>query len=160
MAALIEGIKIDGTLIKDTLNGIGDLGKTVKTIITGKLDPKDEAAIEMAFAELQNKKDAAQTDINKIEAASSSIFVAGWRPYIGWVCGTALAVYYIPQSIAASILWVVQCCMVLKHAPDVTTVALPVYPLTYNIAEIVGLVFSMLGFGGIRAWEKSKGVAR
>jgi hypothetical protein len=77
--------------------------------IIGKLIP-DKAAAAAAQAQLQMMVSqgavteelqqltaitTAQTDVNKVEAASASIFVAGWRPYVGWVCGTGLAMEFI-----------------------------------------------------------------
>jgi hypothetical protein len=160
MAPLINGITIDGSLIKDTLSGVGGFFKDIRSAITGKIDPEKEAAINMQMAELETKVDSAQTDINKIEAASSSVFVAGWRPYIGWICGTALGVYYIPQALIGAVLWLIQCISVMYAAPDISKVTLPAYPVVFDVAQIIGLVLSLLGMGAIRMSEKIKGVAR
>ena len=54
-------------------------------------DPTQAAAAKLELLKMQQEGDlavmVAQTDINKIEAGSSSLFVAGWRPFVGWVCG-------------------------------------------------------------------------
>jgi hypothetical protein len=111
----------------------------------------DPAARDKAAADAQTKlldlvaqQNQAQVEINKIEAASSSIFVAGWRPFIGWTCGVGLAWQYIGLPIAAAIAVNVDPSIVL---PSV------------NGDYLMELVFAMLGFGGLRTFEKLKGTA-
>lgn len=87
---------------------------------------------------------SAQSDINKVEAASGSTFVSGWRPAIGWVCALALTFQYIVRPLAGSV-------MVL------TGHTLPTLPgLDDNLWQ---LMFGMLGMGTLRTAEKFKGVA-
>jgi len=160
MSALIEGIKIDGTIIKETLSGIGGLARDIRAAITGKIDPDKQAEIEMKLADMEARAMSAQTDINKIEAANPNVFVSGWRPFIGWVCGFSLAVYYIPQALVATALWTIQCTMVMRAAADIGKVVLPAYPIIFNVAEILGLVASLLGLSVSRSFEKNKNVAR
>ncbi|CAB4219402.1 Holin of 3TMs, for gene-transfer release [uncultured Caudovirales phage] len=88
--------------------------------------------------------DQAQNDVNKSEAASGSIFVGGWRPFIGWVCGAALAFQYIIRPLATMALTAMQ-------RPDII---LP--GLDDNLWQ---LMLGMLGMGGLRTYEKAKGVA-
>lgn len=88
---------------------------------------------------------AGQLAINKLEAQSPSVFVAGWRPFIGWVCGAALAYQYLIRPI---IIYV----SALKgldptHIPP---------GLDNNLWE---LMFGMLGLGTLRTFEKVKGTA-
>lgn len=91
----------------------------------------------------------AQVDINKEEAKHPSVFVAGWRPAIGWVCACSLFTYYVPYCLAATGMWVYQCIITktLVERPDL------------NIADLVGLVAAMLGVGLPRTYEKIKEVA-
>lgn len=84
-----------------------------------------------------------QADVNKIEAASDHVFVSGWRPFIGWVCGLSLALQFLIFPIAA---W-----MALYWHVTLTFPALPT-------EMFYGLLFGMLGIGGMRSWEKTKGV--
>lgn len=86
-----------------------------------------------------------QLDINKEEAKSASIFVAGWRPFIGWVCGFALAYTYIgyPMLIWALSIW----------KPGIAPPKLVTDNMLYE------LMFGMLGMAGLRSFDKSKGVA-
>jgi hypothetical protein len=91
----------------------------------------------------------AQVDLNKTEAQHPSVFVAGWRPAIGWVCAMSLFTYYVPYCLAATGMWVYQCVNAgsLVERPDL------------NIADLVGLVAAMLGVGLPRTYEKVKEVA-
>jgi hypothetical protein len=103
------------------------------------------AEAEATLLGLLGQQQQGQVEINKIEAANANIFVAGWRPFIGWVCGAALAYTYI---IAPFWAW-----WLTVYYP---TVSLPTLP-SDNLFE---LVLAMLGLGGLRAFEKLKGVSR
>jgi hypothetical protein len=85
-----------------------------------------------------------QVELNKVEATNRSIFVAGWRPWIGWVCGMALFTYYIPQYLMASILWTMTCWK---------TGSLVAYPIT-DIKDLTQLLIGMLGLATLRTTEK------
>lgn len=87
----------------------------------------------------------AQLQVNQAEAASPSLFVAGWRPAIGWVCGSALAYTYLlyPLLTWACAAW----------APHL------VPPKLGNDGMLYELLLGMLGLGGMRTFEKIKGVA-
>jgi hypothetical protein len=85
-----------------------------------------------------------QIDTNKVEAANPSVFVSGWRPFIGWVCGAACAWNWIGLPIAAMALKVYQIEMPLSPA---------------NLSEMLPVLMGMLGLGGLRTIEKIKGVA-
>lgn len=116
-------------------------------------DPKQqaEAAYQMAllkqqtdFKELEAQiaEIQSQTDTNKAEATNSSIFVAGWRPYVGWVCGTGLAYQYLFNPIFS---WVA----VIMHWP---------VPPELDLSTLITMLGGMLGFGAMRTAEKIKGV--
>lgn len=111
-------------------------------------DPTEKAkAIVAANTEMLTfiaAQNAGQTEIDKAEATNPNLFVAGWRPFIGWVCGAGLAWVFLLGPIATYVLSVT--------SPNVH---LPVIP-TDGLME---LVTAMLGFGGLRTFEKIKGVA-
>ena len=97
---------------------------------------------EGAFKELDGELEAmrGQIEINKVEANNSNIFVAGWRPAIGWVCGAALAYQYLIRPFLIGMF------------------GFPAMPaLDDNLWQ---LMLGMLGLGGLRTWEKTKGVAK
>ena len=111
---------------------------------------KAKAEMEAALVKASNEAALAQVEVNKIEAGHSSVFVAGWRPFIGWVCGVALALYYVPMIIIGMALWIWACLEAGQLVPRPEL----------GIAEIIGLVMAMLGMGGLRTLEKLNGVAR
>jgi hypothetical protein len=86
-----------------------------------------------------------QIGINAVEAASPSGFTSGWRPAIGWVCAAALAYQYVGRP-------------VLQLGFGLAGQVLP--PLPGIDGELWQLMLGMLGLGGIRTYEKVKGVAR
>jgi hypothetical protein len=90
-----------------------------------------------------------QLRINEKEASHASIFVAGWRPFIGWVCGTALVWNFIVQPL---LLWVAylmpELGLDLSSAPKLDT------------DELMTVLLGMLGLGGLRTYEKKLGVSR
>ena len=87
----------------------------------------------------------AQTDINKIEAGSSSLFVAGWRPFVGWCCGAAFLYAAILEPLARFISKVM-----FSYAGD-----FPAIDTTLTMQILLGL----LGMAGLRSWDKKNGVA-
>ena len=89
--------------------------------------------------------DLAQAQANVEAAKSSSVFVAGARPAILWICALGLFTNFFAMPLAE---W-----GVAIWAPHI---ALP----ELNTSEIMGLTLSLLGLGGLRSWEKSKGIAR
>jgi len=118
--------------------------------ITGLIpDPGARAeAQETIEKELVTAANAAlqgQLEINKVEAAHKSIFVAGWRPFIGWVCGFGVAWAFVLGPIAAAVVASIGADVVL---PEIAT---------DNLME---LVLGMLGLAGLRTFEKVKAVSR
>lgn len=87
---------------------------------------------------------SAQTDINKVEAASASLFIAGWRPYVGWICGTGLGMDCIVRPLVN---WIAALC---GHPVD--------FPVLSN-ALLQSTMAGLLGLGHIaRTVEKVQGV--
>lgn len=132
------------------------IGPIIETVgkVSDDLFTSDE---EMAKAELdayvaETDRMAGQTEINKVEAAHSSLFVAGWRPAIGW-CG-ALAMFY--QFIAYPLMvwgW---------HAMQAAgwiSIGLVEPPMLDTDALWV-IITGILGLGAARTVEKVKAVAR
>lgn len=114
-------------------------------------------AAKLKLLELQEKGELAQMtgqlEINKIEAGSSSLFVAGGRPFIIWVCGVSLALSYIPKALVLSAFWAYQAWATI-HAGGQT---LPVFP-DLGTTDLLGLLGAILGLGGMRTFEKVKEV--
>jgi len=123
----------------------------VVTNVIGRVlpDPKAKADALQKLAELQQNGDLAvmaqQADINKIEAASADKFTSRWRPFIGWVCGGALAIQLVLAPLA------VQISTIAGH---------PVPLVTMDVSLLSTLLIGMLGLGGMRTVEKLNGVAK
>lgn len=103
-------------------------------------------AAEAALLEAFNQASLAQTRINEIEAGHKSIFVAGWRPFIGWVCGVAILWSFLVHPVAV---WA------MKTWGD-PSIVLP----SIDTDGLYQLVLAMLGMSGLRTFERMKGVAR
>jgi len=106
---------------------------------------KAERELEAKLATHLAKIDLAQLEINKAEAAHRSIFVAGWRPFIGWTCGIAIAWTYVAQPFLA-----------FGLAQSGHLIDLP----ALDLSQMMPVLMGMLGLGGLRTFEKFKGVSK
>lgn len=111
-------------------------------------DPTQAAQAKLELFKLQQSGELAQItgqmDINKTEAASTSVFVSGWRPAIGWICGAALAYQYIIRPFVS---W------------GVIAAGHPLPPMPGLDDNLWQLLLGMLGLGGLRTFEKINNVA-
>ena len=131
------------------LTGIG----AVANVVSGVMDrfwPKqmteaEKASANLAILEALKASDLAQIEVNKAEAAHASWFVAGWRPAVGWTCAAAFAYTFVVQPFMYSMLGLFG-----------VKVPLPIL----DMGALMTVLLGMLGMGGMRSWEKSKGVAR
>jgi|TARA_R100000808_G_scaffold23747_1_gene53134 hypothetical protein len=134
---------------------IASLITTLLPAVTDVVDrflPEDKEAKAKAKRDIEEKLtnhlaqiDLAQLEINKHEASHRSIFVAGWRPFIGWSCGIALAWTYVATPILQFVL-----------AQTGHLIDLPALDMTQMMPVLMG----MLGLGGLRTFEKFKKVSR
>lgn len=141
--------------------GAMEVGKTVaglfQSIITRVWpDPADAARAAQAMAELEQagefkRLDFAlqemqmQADVNKVEAAHASVFVSGWRPAVGWVCGLALFWHFIGRPMAT---WILLLSGIQTEIPEV------------DMSDLWVILAGLLGLGGMRSYEKVHKVAR
>lgn len=126
---------------------IGPITSILERFIPDK-GKREEMAHEIAMT-IENNVHAqtmAQMEINKVEAAHASIFVAGARPFILWVCGLSLAWQYLIRPI-------------MEWAAFLAGVNLTGAP-QLDIGELTMILLSLLGLGGMRSYEKKNGVAR
>lgn len=125
------------------------LGGSAVNMATGVADiidkfvetEEEKKAAAVVLLKIQQEPDKWQTEINKIEAAHRSMFVAGWRPAIGWICASALAWG-----------WIVAPLLVFFYPGR----ELP----AIEIGQAISLVMAMLGMGALRSYEKSNGLTK
>jgi len=125
---------------------------TILDVVTGPIDKlivdKDKKNAFRHELEMEILRTGlAQMEVNKAEAQHPSVFVAGWRPFIGWVCGFALAWHFMGYDLLN---W-----LRLAFFPD-----MPAAPALGGSETLVTVLLSMLGLGGLRTVEKLKGVSR
>jgi len=101
--------------------------------------------IESQLTEHLASIDLAQLEVNKAEAKSRNVFIAGWRPFIGWTCGLALCWTYILQPVAQFVL------AQTGHLIDLPGL---------DMSTMMPVLLGMLGLGGLRSWEKHKGLTK
>jgi roadblock/LC7 domain-containing protein len=122
------------------------LGTLVDRLIPDKAAAeKAKAEMEMQLVNAANEAAMAQVEVNKIEAGHSSVFVAGWRPFIGWVCAAGLAWAFVVAPVAS---WALLVLGIKAELPVI------------QFDHLFELVLAMLGIGGLRTFEKMRGVAR
>ena len=122
---------------------IGQLIGPVTGLLDKFIEDKDQKAAlahEIATMSERHAQEAlkGQLDINKVEAAHKSLFVAGWRPFIGWICGVALAYNFVVRDL---IIWL---------TPTFET------PPALQMDHLMTVLLGMLGLGGLRTYEKIK----
>ena len=83
----------------------------------------------------------AQIEVNKVEAAHESIFISGWRPFIGWACGIALCYHFILEPI---IQYTFIASGVQFQTPE------------FDFSQLSTIVMAMLGMSSLRTYEKTK----
>ena len=121
--------KAAGKVVNDALGGVN---KILDTVVTTSVE---RGKIDIEFNKLQ-------TEINKLEAVKGSLFVSGWRPFVGWVCGVGVGFNFVLRPIFNYVL--------LVFYPDVPIME------SLSMAQLIPLLTGMLGFGAIRTYEKVK----
>ncbi len=130
--------------VEGVFSGIGELAKDIRSAITGDPTPEKQAEIQQNLMELEFAVKKAQTDINLQEAKHPNIFVSGWRPFIGWICGLAIFYNFIFNPF---LMWILK------------IYAVKVMPPPLDTGSLMTLVMSLLGLGGMRTYEKFKNVS-
>jgi len=122
------------------LGAVSDLASAVINKIWPDKSEQEKKQLAAAVALVQG-----QMEINKTEAAHPSVFVSGWRPFIGWVCGMAFAWNWIGISVVKVGLAIYGSAVVVQMA---------------DMSEMMPVLLGMLGLGALRSYEKTKDVAR
>lgn len=129
---------------------LGALIKPVTGLLDKFIEDKDEKnriAFELSTMAARHAQDLAKAQIavNQQEASHKSLFVAGWRPAVGWVCVLGMASNFMVIPTVNFVL-----------ALEQSSVVVPVL----NLSEMLPILMGMLGLGGLRTFEKTKGVQR
>ena len=106
---------------------------------------KAKQEIERTLVENANQLNLAQLAVNKAEAEHRSVFVAGWRPMIGWSC-------------AIGIFWLFVGHPIVVYLDAMDGVVSPIPTIDHDI--LLELTFAMLGMAGLRTFEKLKGITK
>lgn len=125
---------ISGLLGGSAAQPIEAIGNVFDKLFTSD---EERAQAEAVLSKMAQEPHILQAEINKIEASHRSVFVAGWRPMLGWVCGLGIAFAYLVNP---ALQW---------FTGDLG----PELPMEY----MNELVLALLGLGGLRTFEKIKG---
>lgn len=106
---------------------------------------EERMAAKYKVLELEKSGELAQIAVNSKEAEHSSVFVAGWRPFIGWVCGGAFAWHFILLPVMTAVLHML---------------SIPFDAPVFEMQALMTVLGGMLGLGGLRTYERIQGVAR
>jgi len=126
---------------------IGPATKLLGKFIEDK-DTKNKIAFELStMAEKHAQQLAmAQIEVNKAEAASGSLFKGGWRPAVGWTCAIAFLYHFILKDLI-----IFGCAMAGVAIPDLPS---------FDMGTLLTVLGGMLGIGGLRTYEKQKGLTK
>ena len=126
-------------MIRELINPVSKI--LDKLVVDKDLKVKLEHEIK---TEIQ-RANLAQIDVNKAEAQHRSIFVAGWRPFIGWTCAVAMGYHFVLQPI---IVFVLSANGVNYDLPE------------FDMGSLMTIVLGILGLGSMRSFEKYKGITK
>ena len=126
---------------------IGPVTGILDKVVEDK-DQKAKLAHELATMadKLSHEQQLAQIEVNKAEAASGSLFKGGWRPCIGWVCGIAFGYHFVVQPIIIFIVALIG--VEIPNLPE------------FDMSTLLTVLGGMLGIGGLRTYEKQKGLTK
>lgn len=124
-----------------SLTGAGEIADLASTVINKIWPDKTEAEKQELAAAITLVQ--GQLDTNKAEAANANMFVAGWRPFVGWICGTGFGVQFVLGPLGS---WA-------------STLAGHPTPFpNLDLGTMMPLLLGMLGLGGMRTAEKLQGL--
>ena len=126
---------------------IGPATEILDKVIVDK-DQKAKMAHELATMADRHAQQAllSQLEINKAEAQSGSFFKGGWRPAVGWICAIAFAYHFVLQPL-------------ILFLSTLFGAELPELP-KFEMGTLLTVLGGMLGIGGLRSYEKQKGLTK
>ncbi len=127
-------------------SGAVETAKGIADVVDRFVETKEEKkAAEVLLMKIKQEPDKWQTEINKIEAGHRTIFVAGWRPFIGWICGVSLGMVFILFPL-------------LQWFSDL--IGEPIPAPTIETGALFSIVTALLGLGAARSYEKKKKISK
>ena len=138
--------------IGSIIDGVGKIAGDLITTDKEKMQLELEGRkLDLEQARIDQATDLAQVEVNKIEAGSSNLFVSGWRPAVGWVGVAGVAYQFLGYPLMQ---WI----WAFGQGVDLIPKGLSPPP-DLQTDQLMVLLSGLLGFGGMRSFEKSKGVA-
>jgi hypothetical protein len=138
--------------IGSIIEGVGKVADSLYTTDKERLEMAlEDRKLDLEQARIDQATDLAQVDVNKIEAENPNLFVSGWRPAVGWVGVLGLAYQFLGYPL-------MQWCWAFGQGVDIIPKGLTPPP-DLQTDQLMVLLSGLLGFGGMRSFEKSKGVA-
>ena len=137
--------KLVGGGVSETAGSVGTLAKDLADVFTtSDREQLDQYRAETERLTVQQAASQGQLAVNAAEAVHPSVFVAGWRSSIGWVCSAAMAYHFLALPIGGPF---------LEKYTGVTL-------LDVSWQELSVVLMGMLGMAGVRTYEKVRGIAR
>jgi len=138
--------------IGSIIEGVGKVADSLYTTDKERLEMAlEDRKLDLEEKRIDQETGLAQVEVNKIEAASSSVFVSGWRPAVGWVGVLGLGYQFLGYPM-------MQWGWAFGQGMDIIPKELHPPP-DLDVEQLMTLLAGLLGFGGMRSFEKSKGVA-
>jgi len=108
-------------------------------------DPMEKIKAENSLRKDLLAADTAQMRVNAKEATHRSVFVAGWRPMIGWTCAFAFGMHFIIIPLMTIV------AIYIDFTPPL---------VAFDMDSLMSIMLGMLGIGGLRTYEKTKGITK
>lgn len=132
--------------ILDIISGVSPIiGKLLDLIPDKNARQRAELEMQAALMKYAAEQGAQQSAINQAEAANPNLFVAGWRPMIGWTCASAFAFIYVLSPLVS---WVA----------GIYGASIPMPK--FDVDALMSLTMGMLGLGAMRSFDKWRGTSK
>ena len=123
-------------ILEGVTKAVQGIGSVIDSLHTSE---EEKQTLRLRFAELDARMAEAQNKVNEKEAVHRSMFVAGWRPFIGWTCGLALFLHYLVHPFL-TLIW--------PTMPDP------------ELSTMMPVLLGILGLGAYRSYEKKHGITK
>jgi len=148
-----------GKSVESAGNGLSNVIESTRFALTGDMPPEERVKLQELLVRLEELRTKVKTGViglANVDAQSKSFFQYGWRPWIGWVCGTSLAMYFLPQYAMGAYVWI-DTIQAMTHT-EIIKHGLPDYPVRAD--AVLELVVALIGMGTLRTIDKKLGTAK